>query len=172
MNFSFSNKRDIIKLLDALLTTHGFVRTKDDWYLDNQECVSVFGLGKSFYGGQFSLSMGILLKELRPQLLPFPPYHLCHFRGFALEFLMPNQTVLKAALNLENDISNSERVNSISVSINKYALPFILPLNSKQVIAQKIKTDEDFEPYCNLELKLALESGGYLNRDEMKLDLL
>lgn len=73
MCLPISSKRDLIRILDGLLMPHGFVRKKDNWYLDNEECVAVIGLGKSFYGGQFSVGIDMLLKKLRPDLLPFPP---------------------------------------------------------------------------------------------------
>ena len=63
MSIPISSKRDLISVLGGLLVPHGFVRVKDDWYLDNGECIAVIGLGKSFYGGQFSLGIDILLKE-------------------------------------------------------------------------------------------------------------
>ena len=171
MSVNVTNKRELIRLLDILLLPAGFVRSKEDWYLDNRECVAVIGLGKSLYGGQFGLGIDLLLKELRPELLPFPPCHLCHFRGLALEFLLPDGERLKAALNLENDLSSAVREEVISNAITKYAVPFVLPLNSKQVLAQEIKTNEDFKPYCRLELKLALERDGYLSHADWKLDL-
>ena len=155
MSIPISSKRDLISVLDGLLVPHGFVRVKDDWYLDNGECIAVIGLGKSSYGGQFSLGIDILLKELRPELLPFPPRHLCHFRGYGVDVLMPNRGSLKAALDLENGLTVTERFCVIETGIND-AVPFLMPLDSKQALAQAYHVHQDFECYCNLELKLAL----------------
>ena len=171
MNAILTNKRDLINLLDSLLVPHGFVRTKDNWYLDNKECISIIGLGKSFYGGQFSLGIDVLLKELRPDLLPFPPRHLCHFRGYGVEALTTDREGLKAALNLENSESSADRISTITRDVTQFALPFIMPLNSKQSIAHEYRVNQDFELYCKAELKLALEREGYLSEEELKFDL-
>ena len=170
MSFPISSKGDLIRVLDRLLVPHGFVRVKDDWYLDNGECIAVIGLGKSFYGGQFSLGIDVLLKELRPDLLPFPPRHLCHFRGYGVDVLMPDRAHLKAALDLENDLMATERFQTIKTGIDE-AVPFLMPLNSKQALAQAYHDHQDFECYCNLDLKLALERHGFLSHQDLKLDL-
>lgn len=170
MNPSMKNKRDIIKVLDELLIPRHFVRVKDNWYLDNQECVSVIGLDKSLYGGQFSISTALLLKELAPELLPHPPFHLCNFR-MNIKFISPNWNELQTSLNLENDLLPANRKHIITTAITLFALPFITSLNSKQSIAHEYKINEDFEPYCNLDLKFALERAGYLSKEELKLNL-
>jgi hypothetical protein len=167
---NLSTKRDLVQLLDLLLAPHGFERKKDDWYRDNGVCVSVIGLGKSLYGGQFSIILAFLLKEANPELLPFPPLHLCHFRN-TLEFVVPNPQELKTALNLEHPMGSEQRSALITQSVTQVAVPIILQLNSERVIAQQIITNEDFEPYCDLRLKRALNLGGYLTQEEMKLDL-
>ena len=169
MNLNLSSKRELINLLDSLLIPRAFIRVKDDWYCDNQECVSVIGLGKSLYGGQFSISIAFLLKELSPSLLPHPPFYLCHFRQ-AGQFIVPNPKELKEALDLESGISTTNRFSVITAAILQYAVPTISRLNSKQVIANEIKTNEDFEPYSSLELKLLLERAGYLSMEDLKLD--
>lgn len=169
MNLNLSSKRELINLLDSLLIPRAFIRVRDDWYCDNQECVSVIGLGKSLYGGQFSISIAFLLKELNPRLLPYPPYHLCHFRQ-ASQFIVPNPDELKEALDLESSVSTTDRVNVITASILQHAVPTISRLNSKQVIANEIKTNEDFEPYSSLELKLLLKRDGYLSMKDLKLN--
>jgi hypothetical protein len=171
MSLPVSSKRDLIRVLDGLLVPHGYVRAKDDWNLDNGECVAIIGLGKSFYGGQFALGIDILLKELRPDLLPFPPRHLCHFRGYAVEFLMPDPGPLKAALDLENGLTATERFHTIGTGVIDYAVPFLMPLNSKQALAQAYHAHQDFECYCRLDLKMALERHGFLSHQDLKLDL-
>ena len=170
MENSLSNKRDLVNLLDALLVLRGFRRKKDDWYRDNGACMSVIGLGKSFYGGQFSIGLAFFLKEANPELLPFPPFHWCHFRK-ALELVVPNPQELKTALNLESAMGSDQRTYLITQAVTQVAVPAILQFNSEQNIAQQIITNEDFEPYCKLTLKLALERGGYLTRKDLKLDL-
>jgi hypothetical protein len=171
MSLPISSKRDLIRVLDGLLVPHGYVRAKDDWYLDHCECIAVIGLGKSFYGGQFSLGIDILLKELRPDLLPFPPRHLCHFRGYAVEFLMPDHGPLKAALDLENGLTATERFRTIETAVVDYAVPFLMPLHSKQALAQAYRARRNFKCYCQLDLKMALERQGFLSHQDLKLDL-
>ena len=170
MDNNLSSKRDLIRLLDSTLVPYGFVRNKDDWYLDNGACMSVIGLGKSFYGGQFSISLAFLLKDANPELLPFPPFHLCHFRK-ALELVVTNPQELKTSLNLEHPMSAVQRAHFIMLAVTQSALPMILQFDSEQVIAQQIKTNDEIEPYCNLTLKLALERGGHLNHEDLKLEL-
>jgi hypothetical protein len=169
MNLNLSSKRELLNLLDQLLVPRAFIRVKDDWYCDNIKCVSVIGLGKSLYGGQFSISIAFLLKELSPSLLPYPSFHLCHFRQ-AGQFIVPNPEGLKEALNLESSIPTTDRICVITAAIIQCVVPTILRLNSKQVIANEIKTNEDFEPYSSLELKLLLEREGYLSIEDLKLD--
>ena len=106
MDKNLSTKRELVNLLDSLLAPHGFKRKKEDWYRDNGACVSIIGLGKSFYGGQFSIGLAFLLKEANPELLPFPPFHLCHFRK-ALELVVTDPQGLKTALNLENSMGSA-----------------------------------------------------------------
>ncbi|UOQ75089.1 DUF4304 domain-containing protein [Hymenobacter cellulosilyticus] len=170
MDNSLNTKRDLVKLLDSLLAPHGFERRKDDWYRDNGACVSVIGLAKSLYGGQFSISLAFLLKDVEPGLLPFPAFHLCHFRK-ALQFVVPNPQELKVALDLESPMGSIQRIQLITQAVTEVAVPTILQFNSERGIAQQIATNEDFEPYCELSLKLALERGGYLTREDLKLDL-
>jgi hypothetical protein len=167
MSNTLSSKRDLTRLLDSILLPFAFIRTKDDWYLDNQECITVIGLGKSLYGGQFSISIALLLKELNPELLPYPPFYLCNFRQ-GIQFIVPNQSELKAALNLENNLPATDRANIISIAVNSFALPFILHLNTGRLIAHEIKSNKNFAPYCRLDLKLALKSKGYLSEEDLR----
>jgi hypothetical protein len=167
MSSALSNKKELIKVLDTLLLPDAFIRLKDDWYLDNGECVTVIGLGKSFYGGQFSLSMALLLKRINPQLLPHPAFHLCHFRqGF--QFIVPDQRELKAALDLDNNLPAAERIHTLTVAIRDSVLPFLLPLCTEPLLAQEIKSNKNFAPYCRLDLKLALKSKGYLRAEDLR----
>lgn len=152
MLFSLSNKRSLVTLLSSLLEPHGFVRVKDDWYLDNNECVSVVGLGKSLYGGQYSISIAILLKQLSPSLLPYPPFHLCHFRQ-NIKFVVPASDELVISLNLENNLLPTDRVRIITDSVANYATPFLQSLSKGEIIALEIKNNDNFSPYCRVELK-------------------
>ena len=64
----------------------------------------------------------------------------------------------------------TERFQTIKTGIDE-AVPFLMPLNSKQALAQAYHDHQDFECYCNLDLKLALERHGFLSHQDLKLDL-
>ena len=152
MSLTLSNKKSLVFLLDSILLPYKFVRIKDDWYLDNNECVSVIGLGKSRYGGQFSIGVAFLLKELNPELLPFPAFYLCNFRQ-ELRLIVPDSKALTSALNLENDVSSFNREQVIVEMLTKYAIPLVLRLDSKKNILLEAQINDNFGPYCRLELK-------------------
>ena len=152
MLLPINNKKSLVSLINSLLEPYGFKRVKDDWYLDNIECISVIGLGKSLYGGQFSIGVALLLKQLSPTLLPYPSFHLCNFRQ-NIKFIVAAPDELTAALNLENDLLSIDRLRVITEAVVKYAVPFILRLSTKESILLKMQHDEDFSSYCRLELK-------------------
>ena len=80
---------------------------------------------------------------------------------------MPDQASLKAALDLGNGLTATERFRTIETAVIGYAVLFLVPLYSKQALAQAYHAHQGSECYCKPDLKLALERHGFLSHQEL-----
>lgn len=64
-----------------------------------------------------------------------------------------------------------ERFHTIETAVGGYAVSFLAPLKSKQALAHAYRAHQDFDCYCQLDLKKALERQGFLTYQKLKLDL-
>ena len=133
------NAKSLFDLLDTFFIPHGFVRKKDTYYLNTEECICFFSIDKSGNSsGFFSNVMGCFVKALMEEQNAFPSYYKNHVRYNIDQFI--GKKKIREIFSLENDIfKDDEREKQIKKVIEKYALPFLSDLTSEAKIAAATK---------------------------------
>jgi hypothetical protein len=145
-----NNKQELYSLINSLLEKNGFVRKKDDWFLESDECVSILGLGKSQWSGQYAIVLSVSVKAISN--MKFPPPHKGHIHGFSLENIASNKKKLRDALNFEVRMP-VEREKTIASAIEKKAIPFLKEISTIKGIKRSIVNVKDLEFHVLLKLR-------------------
>jgi hypothetical protein len=152
-----ANEKELFAFVDRILKPAGLVRKKDTYYLNTPECTAYVVVAKSDYGGQYSIGMGGFLKSLLGKDNDFPPFYKSHLR---MDIgLLTDKDNLKQIFDLENhEFIKSERETKIGYVIEKFVLPFLNEISTKEGIIEAIKKYEtsQYRLMVMLDLKRAL----------------
>lgn len=153
-----ANSKELRDIFDRKLCSHNFLKKKDTYYLETEECLCFFYLGKSKFGGQYEDVFGCFSKEINQELKNFPPYYKCDLR-FTLGLLLPKyKDAIKKVFDLENDtFSNNEREEYIERLLDEHAIPFIKLIGTKKGIIQAIKKHSKLKHYIEYDLLHSLK---------------
>jgi hypothetical protein len=148
-----NNGNELIKLIDSLLTSHGFIKKKDTWYNNTKDCICFFSFGKSdLGGGQYNHVFGSFLKELHVDLDEFPKFNMNDLKYNLHEFY--GKTAVTEVFNLENRaFVNDEREQLISKYMEQAAIPFLKKVSTKDGILKALKDHPDLKFFCKVRLK-------------------
>lgn len=115
-------KRTLERVLEAVLSAHGFRAQKRTWYAASDEATKVVDLQKSQYGEQYFINLAVCLKQLGgPEK---PKEHQCHVRA-RLTSLLADPAPLDKALDLEDaTLSDEAREREIIGAMSQFGLPF------------------------------------------------
>lgn len=150
-----SNGKELYRFLDSLLVPNGFVRKKDTYYLNTDECICFFSIGKSDLGGHYDHAMGCFLKEIMNEANGFPKYYKSHLRYSIDSFI--GRGMSRQVFDLENRAYvKDERENIIKEIVEKYVIPFLKKLSSKKGIIDALAEYEDLKYRAIAILKDAL----------------
>lgn len=128
---ALANVKDLEKLITDELAPHGFRKKGRNWYYRTDDCVCMFNLDKSRWGGQFFLNLGVMVSKIDPTETPLE--HHCHVRC-RLGELLEDSSALEKALNLEDHlIPADEKIQIIQESIRK-AVPILKALATLDAI--------------------------------------
>jgi hypothetical protein len=94
-----SNKKDLISVIDAVLTPGGYVRQGLSWYRHCDETVLLIDLQKSDVGGQFLVNLGVSVCALNAERFPSEAH--CHLR-MRLDRVADNREAVLRAFDLED----------------------------------------------------------------------
>jgi len=141
--------------LDKIFNPNGFIRKKDTYYLQAEECICFFSIGKSQFGGRYDHVMGCFLRELHPKEGDFPKFYKSDLK-FSLRELS-NKDKVKKIFDFENqDFSGSQRELIIEDLIINKAIPFLKDVSSIQGIKNSVKKYKDLRYSITGELMDAL----------------
>jgi hypothetical protein len=148
-----NNGNELIKLIDSLLTPHGFLKKKDTWYLNTGDCKCFFSFGKSdLGGGQYNHVFGAFLKELHVDLDDFPKFYKSDLKYDLYEFYGKKQVT--EVFNLEKKaFVNDEREQLICKFMERAAIPFLKEVSTKEGILKALKDYPDLKFFCKVRLK-------------------
>lgn len=144
-----ANGKALLSLIDNILKPLGYVKKKDTWYLHTEECILFFTIDKSPYGGQYGEGFGCFLKELEITWnnKETPPYYKSHLR-ISLLFFVGNEIVYPLFDLENNSFTNDEREKAIVELVEKYAIPFLNGIQSKEGILETYKKDPGLKITC------------------------
>jgi hypothetical protein len=146
-----SNQKELVGFINGLLSPDGFIKKGNVWYYETAECVVLFGIEKSKWGGQFGTVVTTLVKQLEDTKFPKP--HQCHIHGLGLEHLVKNRSEFEKSLDLEFCFSNNEREDVISAAIVDVAIPFLKKVSTISGIIASLQEAENLRHYMILKLK-------------------
>lgn len=153
-----NNQKQLVSFIDQILKPYNFIKKGTNWYLKTNECIVVFGIEKSNWGGQFGTVITLLVREIEDS--EYPKAHQCHIHGLGLELLVNNRDEFERSLDLERTFQNEERESFIRTALIGYAIPLLLKVSTIAGLKDAIKEYEDLKYYITLKLKnhLGLES--------------
>ena len=62
--------KEFKKIVDEVFLSKGMKKRRSNYYFDNEEFISVFGLQKSSYANGFYLNLGYVIKDLNTKEIP------------------------------------------------------------------------------------------------------
>jgi hypothetical protein len=151
-----TNQKELYSFIDKIFKSHDFIRKGGEWYFYTDECVVVFGIGKSKWGGQYGTVLTTLIRAIEDK--PFPKTNQSHIHGLGLEFLVDNREELERALDLEKVFNKDEREEIINKALKDTAIPFLFKISSVNGIKDALTKYDDLKYYVTLILKNYLES--------------
>jgi hypothetical protein len=146
-----TNQKELYSFVDKIFKPYNFVKKAGDWYYTTNECIVIFGIEKSNWGGQYGTVLTTFVREIEDK--PFPKTHQSHIHGLGLEFLVKNREELENALDLEKSFDNDEREKIIEKALREVAIPFLLKVSTVSGIRKAMKEYEDLKYYTILKLK-------------------
>jgi hypothetical protein len=149
------NGNELFKFVNGILEPEGFLRKKDIWYCFTPECICYFGLRKSEFGGFYDAGIGCFLKEIYTEKDEYPKPGKRHL-FYPLEDFV-GRDLLRNTFDLENqEFSNDERELLIADLLNKYVIPFLSEISTKDGIKRAMYKYKDLKHYARGELLLVL----------------
>lgn len=124
------DKIDLKKFIGNELGAHGF-RYKKMWIRARQNITDVVSIYKSNYANKYYFEFGINVNNIKsidrhyydiPQQITFEPKE--HPHNF---------------LNLEDSLTDEERMNGLRLALNKYVLPFFSQFQNEEDVLKYLK---------------------------------
>ena len=151
-----SNGKELLNLIDTLLSKEGYIKKKDTWYKHTDECICFFSIGKSPYSGYYDHAFGFFLKDLNTTGHEYPAYYKCDLK-IGLEFLADKELV-RRVLDIENrEFKNTEREFIISELFELYVVPFLTDVSSKESIKLAMSKYENLIHHLNMDARKRLK---------------
>lgn len=150
-----SNQKELYDFIDQILKPYGFIKKKDTWYQQTDECICYLIISKSPFAGRYEELMGVFLKEMNLDGT-FPGYELAHLK-YSMGQLVNNRTT-RHLFDLENaTFKDKEREEMIEEIITTQAIPFIQKLGSRQGIIDAIHEHKNLIHYARTSLRENLQ---------------
>ncbi|KIC94982.1 DUF4304 domain-containing protein [Flavihumibacter solisilvae] len=131
------NKSDLIKIISETLGDEGFKKIKSMWYLESEECFAILELEKSPWGGQFSILLDVIVKQLDNSNVPEPING--NFISWELGQYQVDREIVKKNFDLEDDsIPLFERKAFIQEILKYRAMPFLKKVSTIEGIKHEI----------------------------------
>jgi hypothetical protein len=139
---ALANVKELETIITEELAPQGFRKKGQNWYYRTDDCVCMFNLDKSRWGGQFFLNLGVMVSKIDPTETPLE--YRCHVRC-RIDDIIDDSSLLEKALNLEDhSIPADEKIKIIQESIRK-AGPILKSLGTldavKKIATERIATE-------------------------------
>jgi hypothetical protein len=128
--FSTMDKKELINLIDNIVTPIGLIRKGNNWRCENDELIKVINLQKSSYGNMFYINYGFDLKGLE-----YDGTSMHIFRGLSAS---DNNNAL--LLDLSNNLGDSYRVSALKLILSTVLAKELSSINSIADIVNFLKS--------------------------------
>ena len=125
-------KKEILKHLDEIFNSKGFVRKGNTWNSKGSELEKVIKLQKSKFSNSYYLNYGFIINDLNLDGLEM---HL--FNGLGSLDDNENKRIMNL-LDLENTITESDRKEGLRFFVEKYTLPVLQNINSEKDLLENL----------------------------------
>jgi len=150
-----ANGAELYKFLDGLFYPHGFVRKKDTWYLNSNECIVFFHTSKSPFSGHYDHVMGCFYKKVYTDSNNFPKYYKSNLKQGIDNFVEKKK--VKMALDMEdNSFKGQEREELLKNLVEVYVIPFLIEISTEEGIRKAVEKKPTLKHYMDAETKDAL----------------
>lgn len=151
-----SNAHDLYLFIDRIFNPYGFIRKKDCYYKNSDECIVFFSLGKtSNASGYFDHVMGCFLKELQPKVEKYPAYYKCNLKFHLGEFI-ERQKILDV-FSLNHTLPEFQREVIIQEWLLNIVIPFLKKIDTKKGVGLAMAEYPRLIHYADGELMALLD---------------
>lgn len=126
-------KKDLMNLLDSLLTPIGFKRKGNNWVINGDEVNRIINLQKSQYGNSFYINYGYILNSL-----PLNGFvnHVSNRLGSEDKI---EQNRITNLLNLSNDIEKEKRIEELTTLMKEKVINKIQYVKTESDLLEALK---------------------------------
>lgn len=126
-------KKELANILSEVLTSVGFKKKGDYWVLNGSVITKMVNLQKSQYSNSFYINYGYILKSL--------PLNgkMMHIYNRMTSSDIDKRNRIEKLLNLENEISNNERIFELKEEISKIIISDFQIVNTEEDLLNSLK---------------------------------
>lgn len=129
-------KKNIVKILNDLMSPLGFRKKSNNWILDNGELIKIVSLQKSSYGNAYYINYGFILKSI-----PLEDENMHIFYGLSSSDPKTSKRI-NELLDFEISINESDRIVELIEIIKSNLLDFIMSIQSESELLTELKNRE------------------------------
>ncbi len=118
-----SERNSVQQAFDGWAKASDLEKKSGSWYHIDDEVISVSNLQKSQYGASYYVNQAFWLRQLGNER--YPKSHKSHIVMRLDSLLEPESARLDQLLNLEYPMSDTDRVEELTVVLNQHLLPVI-----------------------------------------------
>lgn len=126
-------KKELVFILDKMLTPIGFKRKGNYWVINNNVIAKMVNLQKSKFGNSFYINYGYIIKAL-----PLNGLMMHIFDAFGSFDEVEQQRII-SLLDFESNISNEYRINELEKLLHEKVLLNIHKVNTEEDILSELK---------------------------------
>lgn len=145
--------KDFQDIVNSLLMPLGFVKKKNTWYFETDDCICFFYLGTSRSVGIGEM-MGCFLKEIMEVEEKFPLCSGAHLR-YSLEYY-ENPEFDSTILRLDKPVFDAVREDELKRAIVNFAIPFLDAISTREGITETAKKIPRLKHYMFGDFRKAL----------------
>ena len=126
-------KKELTNILNEILILFGFKKKGNFWIINENAITKMVNLQKSQFGNRFYINYGFIIKDI-----PLENLMMHVFNGFG-SIEVDENTRIKDLLDLENEISNKDRINELKQMILLRLIPNIEKINTEEDLLNELR---------------------------------
>jgi hypothetical protein len=127
-------KEELVNILNETLIPIGFKRKGNYWVINGDELTKMVNLQKSNYSNSFYINYGYILHSIPLIGLMMHDYN----RVTSLD--VAERKKIESLLNLENNISDEERIRELKIILRSHLAAKLQAINSEQDLLTELKS--------------------------------